>query len=194
MLSDLKQLNSVTHAIFSCIEVVFKVGPFSVYNINKITDCFGSIGRLKRNRMKWWKTLQRVYKCSLASSKGWRKSQSQINCTGLWESFRIWWKKWWFSFGAGWKVAGVRIHPSSSGWICDWWVGPSQVHLCWLSNGESDYTEEQNWRFQKWIWGTSSDRYPRARSSLRAWYSLCNLTDLWLVSATIAKKCGDGHR
>ena len=52
MLSDLKQLNPVTHAIFSCIEVVFKVGPFSVYNINKITDCFGSIGRLKRNRMK----------------------------------------------------------------------------------------------------------------------------------------------
>ena len=143
--------------------------------------------RLKRNCMKRWKTLQRAYKCSLASSKGSRKSQSQINCTTLWECFRISWKKWLSSFGDGWTVACVRVHSSSSGCICDWLVGSSQTHLCWLSIGESNCTEEQNWRFQRRIWRTSSYRYPKARSGLCAWYLLPNLTDLWLVLATRPK-------
>jgi len=112
--SNLKQLNPVTHAVFSCTEVVYRVGSFSVCGVNDITDRFGSIWRLKRNRMRQWKTLQRAYKCSLVSSKGSKKSQSQINCTGLWKSFRISWKKWWSSFGDGWKAGCVNVHSSSS--------------------------------------------------------------------------------
>ena len=177
MLSDLKQLNPVTHAIFSCIEVVYKVGSFSSFNVNMITDYFHSIWRLKRNRMKWWKTLQRAYKYSLASSKGSRKSQSQINCVVLSASFPTSCKKWLISFGGGWKVACVHVY-SSSGCMHDWLVGSSQVHLCRLSDGESDCAEEQTRRFQRWIWPTSSYRYPEARSCLWALYSLCNLTDL----------------
>ena len=152
-----------------------------------MADCFDSMWRLKRNCMKRWKTLQWAFKCLLASLTGWRKSRYQISCIVLWENFQIWWKKWWSSFGDGWTVACVRIHSYSSELIRDWWVGSSQVHLCWLAIGESNCAEEQTWRLQRQIWPTSSYRYPKARSGICAWYSLCNLTDLWLVSATMAK-------
>ena len=85
MLSDLKQLNPVAQ-IFSCIQVIYKVGSFSVFNINNITDSFGSIWRCKRNPMKPWKALQTAYKCSLASSTGWRRFESQTNCAILSQS------------------------------------------------------------------------------------------------------------
>jgi len=42
-LSNLKQLTPVTHVVFSCIEVVYKVGSFSVFNFINITNYFGSI-------------------------------------------------------------------------------------------------------------------------------------------------------
>jgi len=33
MLSDLKQLNCVAHAVFSCVDVVCRVGSFSVFKL-----------------------------------------------------------------------------------------------------------------------------------------------------------------
>ena len=40
MLSDLRQLNPVAHAVFSCIQVVYKVGSLCVFNVNDITYFF----------------------------------------------------------------------------------------------------------------------------------------------------------
>ena len=87
-----------------------------------------------------------------------------------------------------WLESWMCTYPS--GWIWDWWIGSSQAHLCWLSNGESNCVEEKTWHFQKWNWLTSSYRYPNARSGFCAWYSLSNLTYLWLVSASMAKNIG----
>ena len=40
MLSDLRQLNPVAHAVFSCIQAVYKVGSLCVFNVNDITYFF----------------------------------------------------------------------------------------------------------------------------------------------------------
>ena len=33
MLSDLKQLNPVAHAVFSCVQIIYQVGSFSVLKL-----------------------------------------------------------------------------------------------------------------------------------------------------------------
>ena len=59
MLSDLKQLNSVAQTVLNCIDVVYKVGSFSIFNFNS-SDEFCSISRLKENLMKQCKISQRA--------------------------------------------------------------------------------------------------------------------------------------
>ena len=114
------------------------------FQINNTTDSFGSIWRLKRNPMKQWKVLQTASKCSLTSLKDWTKFESRIDCAIPWGSFPRSWKKWLALFGDGLKTGNVCVHSSSSGRNRDWLVGSSQVYLCWLSKGESNWVEGQN--------------------------------------------------
>ena len=160
--------------------------PLFYFYVNCITDGFGSIWKRKRNPMKPWKALQTASKHSLVSSLGSRTFRSWIKCTVLSKSFLWSWKKLSTSLRDGWKAGCVCINPYEC--IRHWLIGSSQVHLCWLSKGESNWVEEKTWRLQGQIWPTSYYRYPnRARSGLCIWYSLSELTDLWFVSATMAK-------
>ena len=170
MLSDLKQLETITHAALFGVQVIYKVGLFSVSNVNNMIDRFCSTWRLKRNPMKRWKALQTASKRSLASSAGSRKFRFQSNYALLSKSFLWSWKKWSISFGDGWKARCVCIDLSEC--VRDWLVGSSQVHLCWLSKGESDWVEGQARCLQGRIRQTSCYRNPsETRSGLCAWYS-----------------------
>ena len=63
------------------------------FQINSMTDNFGSIWRPKRNPMKPWKALQTASKYSLTSSTDSSKFESQIDCAVLLESSLGSWKK-----------------------------------------------------------------------------------------------------
>jgi len=60
MLSDLKQLTPVSHAMFSCIDVVYKVGRFSSFDGNNIASSFSSVSRVKKKPTEQLQALRRV--------------------------------------------------------------------------------------------------------------------------------------